>query len=99
MKNKSKIKSYLLEKIDSDNPVQVEKVDRYLNLLTIFYDLDKDIKSKGLMVETVNASQTFLKPNPAIAEKNKVNTSLLAIEKSLGLNKIEEETVTRRDLL
>ena len=32
------------------------------------------------MVETVNASQTFLKPNPAIAEKNKVNTSLISIE-------------------
>ncbi|EGQ2924638.1 terminase, partial [Staphylococcus pseudintermedius] len=40
-----------------------------------------------------------LKPNPAITEKNKVNTSLLAIEKSLGLNKFEEEPVTRRDLL
>ena len=87
MKNKAKIKNYLLEKIEKDNPVQVEKVERYLNLLTIFYDLDKDIKAKGLMVETVNASQTFLKPNPAIAEKNKVNTSLISIEKSLGLNK------------
>lgn len=99
MKNKAKIKKYLLNKIDSNNPVQVEKVDRYLNLLTIFYKLDKEIESKGLMVETVNASQIFLKPNPAITEKNKVNTSLLAIEKSLGLNKFEEEPVTRRDLL
>ncbi|EMC0274958.1 terminase [Staphylococcus delphini] len=99
MKNKAKIKKYLLNKIDSTNPVQVEKVDRYLNLLSIFYELDKEIESKGLMVETVNASQSFLKPNPAITEKNKVNTSLLAIEKSLGLNKFEEEPVTRRDLL
>lgn len=48
MKNKAKIKNYLLEKIEKDNPVQVEKVERYLNLLTIFYDLDKDIKAKGL---------------------------------------------------
>ncbi|BAW91101.1 P27 family phage terminase small subunit [Staphylococcus caprae] len=100
MKNKAKIKNYLLEKIEKDNPVQVEKVERYLNLLTIFYDLDKDIKAKGLMVETVNASQTFLKPNPAIAEKNKVNTSLISIEKSLGLNKQnEDEPSPRRGLV
>lgn len=100
MKNKVKIKNYLLEKIEKDNPVQVEKVERYLNLLTIFYDLDKDIKAKGLMVETVNASQTFLKPNPAIAEKNKVNTSLISIEKSLGLNKQnEDEPSPRRGLV
>nr|WP_211182555.1 MULTISPECIES: P27 family phage terminase small subunit [Staphylococcus] len=90
----------MLEKIEKDNPVQVEKVERYLNLLTIFYDLDKDIKAKGLMVETVNASQTFLKPNPAIAEKNKVNTSLISIEKSLGLNKQnEDEPSPRRGLV
>ena len=100
MKNKAKIKNYLLEKIEKDNPVQVEKVERYLNLLTIFYDLDKDIKAKGLMVETINASQTFLKPNPAIAEKNKVNTSLISIEKSLGLNKQnEDEPSPRRGLV
>ena len=100
MKNKAKIKNYLLEKIEKDNPVQVEKVERYLNLLTSFYDLDKDIKAKGLMVETVNASQTFLKPNPAIAEKNKVNTSLISIEKSLGLNKQnEDEPSPRRGLV
>ena len=100
MKNKAKIKNYLLEKIEKDNPVQVEKVERYLNLLTIFYDLDKDIKAKGLMVETVNASQTFLEPNPAIAEKNKVNTSLISIEKSLGLNKQnEDEPSPRRGLV
>ncbi|MCI2773422.1 P27 family phage terminase small subunit [Staphylococcus petrasii] len=100
MKNKTKIKNHLLSEIDEDNPVQVEKVERYLNLLSIFYDLDKEIKAKGLMVETVNASQNFVKPNPAIAEKNKVNTSLLALEKSLGLNKDkEEESHTRRELV
>ena len=41
------------------------------------------------MVETKNASQSFLKPNPAVAEKNKINASLLAIEKSFGFGKIE----------
>lgn len=91
MKNKRKIETYLLNKIEKDNPVQTEKVERYLNLLDIFYKLDADIKKKGLMVETKNASQSFIKPNPLIAEKNKVNTSLLAIEKSFGFEKKEVE--------
>lgn len=43
------------------------------------------------MVETQNASQSFLKLNPAIAEKNKINTSLLAIEKSFDFEKKEIE--------
>lgn len=89
MRNQTKIKKYLLEKIEQDNPVQIEKVERYMNLLNIFYKLDKDIKTYGTMVETKNASQSFLKPNPAVAEKNKINASLLAIEKSFGFGKIE----------
>ncbi|MFF5513020.1 P27 family phage terminase small subunit [Staphylococcus capitis] len=101
MKNKTKIKKYLMEQINKDNPVQIEKVERYLNLLDIFYKLDDDIKTHGTMVETKNASQSFVKPNPALAEKNKVNGSLLAIEKSFGLDKKkkQEETTPRRDLL
>lgn len=91
MKNKKEIETYLLSIIEQDNPVQTEKVERYLNLLDIFYKLDDDIKDKGLMVETKNASQSFVKPNPLIAEKNKVNTSLLAIEKSFGFEKKEVE--------
>lgn len=91
MKNKKEIEKYLLSIIEQDNPVQTEKVERYLNLLDIFYKLDDDIKDKGLMVETKNASQSFVKPNPLIAEKNKVNTSLLAIEKSFGFEKKEVE--------
>ena len=91
MKNKKEIEKYLLSIIEQDNPVQTEKVERYLNLLDIFYKLDEDIQDKGLMVETKNASQSFIKPNPLIAEKNKVNTSLLAIEKSFGFEKKEVE--------
>nr|WP_263313623.1 P27 family phage terminase small subunit [Mammaliicoccus sp. Marseille-Q6498] len=96
MKNELKIKKHLLTLIDKDNPVQVEKVDRYVNLLKIFYELDKNIKEHGTMVETVNATQQFLKANPAVAEKNKVNGSLLALEKSFGFDsKVDEEPKKR----
>ena len=36
-------------------------------------------------------SQEYVKPNPAIAEKNKVNGSLLALEKSFHLERKAEE--------
>lgn len=91
MKNERQIRAYLLEKIEQDNPIQLEKVERYINLLKIFYKLDANIKEHGTIVETINASQTFLKANPAVAEKNKINSSLLSIEKSFGLEKIEIE--------
>lgn len=99
MENEKQLRDYLLNKIEQDNPVQLEKVDRYINLLKIFYKLDENIKEHGTMVETVNASQTFLKANPAVAEKNKINGSLLAIEKSFGFNKEQDEVIIRRDLL
>ncbi|WP_336831202.1 P27 family phage terminase small subunit [Staphylococcus saprophyticus] len=100
MKNKKAIEQYLLGQIEKDNPVQVEKVQRYLNLLDIFYKLDQNIKDYGTLVETKNASQTFLKTNPAVAEKSKVNSSLLSIEKSFGFEKIEiEESPTSSGLL
>lgn len=91
MKNKKEIREYLLKNIEQDNPVEVEKVTRYLNLLDIYYQLDKDIKEHGTLVETKNASQVFLKQNPAVAEKNKINSSLLAIEKSFDFEKVEVE--------
>ena len=91
MKNVRVLKEYLLTKIEKDNPVQLEKVERYINLLLIFYKLDENIKEHGTMVETVNATQTFLKANPAVAEKNKINGSLLALEKSFGFGKNEIE--------
>ena len=99
MKNERQLRDYLLNKIEQDNPIQLEKVDRYINLLKIFYKLDENIKEHGTMVKTVNASQTFLKANPAVAEKNKINGSLLAIEKSFGFDKEQDEVIIRRDLL
>lgn len=36
----------------------------------------------GAVVVTENGSQKFTKTNPAIQEKNRINTSLLSIERS-----------------
>lgn len=84
-------KDYLLQQIDADNDIEVEKVERYINLLKLFYALDIYIEQSGPITVVKNASQEYVKPNPAIAEKNKVNGSLLALEKSFHLERKAEE--------
>lgn len=81
---------FLMSQIDTNNNVEVEKVERYINLLKLFYALDVYIEQSGPITIVKNASQEFVKANPAIAEKNKVSGSLLALEKSFQLDKKAE---------
>lgn len=80
--------------IDENNAIEVEKVDRYLNLVGIFYELDKSIRKEGVMVLTKNASQTFLKENPAVTSKTKVNASLIKLDSFF--DKKREELVAKQ---
>ena len=77
-----KLEKELLSKIDTESQKELEKINRYINLIKLFYELDESIKSDGAMVITENGSQKFLKPNPAIQEKNRINTQLLSLERS-----------------
>ena len=92
------IKKELLSKVNQKDAVQVEKVERYMNLLEIYYSLDESIKADGTMVVTENGAQRFIKPNPAISEKNKISGSLLALEKSFGFDD-EPKTKKRASLV
>ncbi|MCR8983217.1 P27 family phage terminase small subunit [Brevibacillus laterosporus] len=80
------LKNELLKRTNKKSKVHLEKVDRYINLVEIYYSLDDAIKDYGIMITTINGSQEFTKPNPAIAEKNKINSSLIALGKDLGLD-------------
>jgi Phage terminase, small subunit. len=86
--NIRKLEKELTEKIDNTSHMLKEKVTRYINLVKLYYELDKFIEEEGSVVITENGSQRFLKVNPAIQEKNKINTQILAIEKSFDF-KIE----------
>ena len=52
------------------------------------------IEEEGVLVTTVNATQEFIKANPALGEMQKINAQLLNIEKSFGFD--DESTVTER---
>ena len=77
-----KIRRELSKKTDHSSAVEKEKVDRYVNLVGVFYELDESIEKAGVMVKIENGSQVFWKANPAIAEKNRINSALIALEKS-----------------
>lgn len=80
----SKLLKQLMSRIDNDDLVEVEKVERYISLVKLNKELDKDIKREGATVVTENGNQRFVKSHPAVNDKMKVNAQLLAIEKSFN---------------
>jgi hypothetical protein len=80
----TKLKKQLMERIDVDDLVQVEKVERYINLVESFRKINIIIEKEGESITTENGAQRFTKAHPLIGERNKVNASLLSIEKSFG---------------
>lgn len=96
------IKDYLLSRIDQTNPVEVEKVGRYLKHIEIYRRMDRMVKKDGVSVLVENGSQSFVKSHPLLAEMNKVNSSIMNIEKTFNFIEKKEEgsaPYTAKDLL
>lgn len=70
-----------MQRIDKKSAVEKEKVDRYISLLNAFYKLDEAIIANGVMVKIENGKQTYWKANPAVSEKNRINSALITLEK------------------
>ncbi len=79
------VRQYLFEKINKDDPVAVEKVERYCSLMTMYYSLDA-VASSDVVTVVKNGSQEFTKTNPAIAEMAKINTQMINLSKDMGLS-------------
>ena len=86
----TRLKEQLMSRIDEDDFVQVEKVERYIDLVKSFRKVNKIITKEGESITTENASQRFTKAHPLIGERNKINASLLSIEKSFGFEPPED---------
>lgn len=82
--NISELQKQLMSRIDKDDLVEVEKVERYISLVKLNKQLDREIKKEGATVVTENGAQKFVKSHPAVNDKMKVNQQLLAIEKSFN---------------
>ena len=84
--NENRIRAELLKQIDADSAIALEKVERYVSLTQIFYELKKSVAEDGPVTITVNGSQRFTKTNPAIDAMNKVNSQLIALGKDMGVD-------------
>ncbi len=81
-----KLKEQLMNRIDVNNLIQVEKVERYIDLVKAFRKINRTINKEGESVVTQNGSQVFVKAHPLISERNKINSSLIALGRDLGLD-------------
>lgn len=96
------IRKYLMSKIDTSDPVEVEKVGRYVKQIEMYRRMEKTIKDEGVSVTTVNGSQSFVKSHPLLAEMNRVNTSIINIERTMNfIDKpvVEDTKYTTKDLI
>ncbi|MCW0953255.1 P27 family phage terminase small subunit [Weissella ceti] len=48
--------------------------------------LDDEIKKNGVMIDVVGGNEIYRKVNPAVTEKQKINTAMNNILKTLGLD-------------
>lgn len=94
-----KIKEYLMSRIDTTNPVEVEKVGRYLKHIEMYRRMERTVKKEGVSVTTKNGSQSFVKSHPLLSEMNKVNSAIINIERSFNFIDIDDKTDDPDDLL
>jgi len=80
-----------MSRIDVSNPVEVEKVGRYIKHVEMFRRMERTVKEEGVSVTTENGSQKFIKSHPLLNDMNRVNSSLLSIEKTFNFITEEDE--------
>jgi hypothetical protein len=80
----TELKDQLMKKIDVNDLSQVEKVERYIDLVKSFRKIHGIILKEGETVVTENGAQRFVKAHPLLGERNKINTSLISMEKSFN---------------
>ncbi|EOV9525584.1 P27 family phage terminase small subunit [Bacillus cytotoxicus] len=81
--NITKLKEQLMNSIDTTDLVEVEKVERYIDLVKAFRKINKTINKEGESVTIKNGSQIFVKAHPLISERNKINSSLIALGRDI----------------
>lgn len=78
------LKKQLMTRIDTDDLLEVDKVERYIKLRELDAECDKAIEKDGATITIENGSQRFIKSHPAMNEKNKLNAQMIALEKSMN---------------
>lgn len=77
------LEQQLLSRIDQDDLNEVKKIKRYIQLLKLDLACDVAIKKDGVSITVENGNQRYIKTHPAMTEKMKINTQLIALERSI----------------
>jgi hypothetical protein len=86
------LKDQLMKKIDANDLSQVEKVERYIDLVKQFRKIHAIILKEGETVVTINGAQQFIKAHPLLGERNKINSALMNMEKTFKTEDEPKET-------
>ncbi|AGE81078.1 P27 family phage terminase small subunit [Bacillus cereus] len=78
-----RLKEQLMNSVDTTDLVEVEKVERYIDLVKAFRKINKTITKEGESVTIKNGTQVFVKAHPLISERNKINSSLIALGRDI----------------
>lgn len=89
----TKLKADLLERIDTDNLMEVEKVERYCELIRLYRRIEKEIKNDELKKTTINGAQEFEKTNGLIAELKSLNAQINATGKTINYKREVKQPV------
>lgn len=90
-----------MNSIDTTDLVEVEKVERYIDLVKAFRKINKTITKEGESVTIKNGTQVFVKAHPLISERNKINSSLIALGRDIKFvvkNTIPDTGYNKSDL-
>lgn len=90
MPRRTPIRSELLNLIDERSAFEVEKVDRYCNLLEDIKKLDEEIFENGRVITITNGNQKFKKENPAMSAKLKALAQLRPLDEWFNEKRAEK---------
>jgi hypothetical protein len=91
------LEKQMLNRINQDDLLEVDKVKRYIGIVRQIRKLQTEINKAGVLTTTVNASQEFIRTNPAINELNKLTKTLISLENSIKFEKMEVTEIPKKD--
>ncbi len=77
------LRKQLLARIDTEDLLEVKKVNDLIRLHELDAECDKVIDHDGVSIVIENGSQKFIKSHPSMNEKMKINAQKIALEKSI----------------
>ena len=81
--NLDELKKQLLARVDTNDLLEVKKVNNLIRLYELDAKCDEVIDRDGVSIIIENGKQKFIKSHPSMNEKMKINAQIIALEKSI----------------